>query len=385
MNDHVLLLHPRKVSHTMDKSSFGFGKKMKGLIMNDAQKKVLKELLSQPTPSGYEQPGQKIISKYMKQFTKDVTTDVHGNVHGVMNRKGKLRIMLAGHCDEIGLMIMHIDEKGFLYFQPVGGVNIPLLQGERVLIHTKKGPISGVIGVKPIHFMSPKERESSIGKAHELWLDIGAKDKKDAEKVVELGDVATIDTGWIELRNGNIACRAFDDRIGAFIIADVLRHLNGKKLNVAVHAVSTVQEEIGLRGAHTAAFSVDPHVGIAVDVGFATDQPGMDPKQCGEAKLGEGPILHRGPNMNPVVTEMLQKVAKKKKIDVQMQPIARGSGTDANAIQLTRAGVAANLISVPTRYMHSPVETIALKDAEDTSKLIAEMILSMKGDEVFIP
>lgn len=353
--------------------------------MQTAQLSVLKDLLSQPTPSGYEQPGQKIVARYMKRYADKVTTDVHGNVHGVLNPKGKLRIMLSGHCDEIGLMVMHIDDKGFLYFQPVGGVNIPLLQGERVLIHTKKGALPGVIGVKPIHFMSQKERETGVGNAHELWIDIGAKDKKDAQKYVELGDVATINTGWVELKNGNVACRAFDDRIGAFIVADVLRLLSGKKLHAAVHAVSTVQEEIGLRGATTAAFGIEPHLGIAVDVGFATDQPNMDAKRVGEAKLGGGPILHRGPNMNPALTELLVKTAKKAKIPVQMQPIPRGSGTDANAIQLSRGGVAANLVSVPTRYMHSPVETIALEDAERTAKLLAELILSLKGNEVFIP
>jgi endoglucanase len=353
--------------------------------MNATALNFLKELLAKPTPSGYEQPGQKVVAAYMEKYADSVRTDVNGSVHGVLNPKGKLKVMLAGHCDEIGLMVMHVDDKGFIYFSAIGGVNVPLLQGERVLVHTKRGDVPGVIGVKPIHLMDAKERETGQGKIEELWIDIGAKDKKDALKVVELGDPVTIDAGWIELRNGLIACRGFDDRIGSFIVADVLRLLQGARLNVAVHAVATTMEELGLRGAHTAAFGVDPDIGIAVDVGFGTDFPGINAKKVGEAKLGEGPILHRGPNFNPHVLSGLEKTAKGARVKVQQQPIPRGSGTDANAIQMTRAGVAAALISVPNRYMHSPVEVISLKDAENTVKLIAEYIKSLKGNENLIP
>ena len=353
--------------------------------MNNKALTFLKELLSQPTPSGYEEPGQRVVSDYMRQYADSVSTDVNGCVHGVMNGDAPFRVMLAGHCDEIGLMIMHIDDKGFLYFQCVGGVNVPLLQGERVAIHTAKGQVPGAIGVKPIHLMDPKDRERGVGKAHELWIDIGARSKKEAEKVVALGDVATVSSGWIELRNGLVACRGFDDRIGAFVVADVLRHLKGKKLNVAVHAVSTTQEEIGLRGAKTAAHAVDPSMGIAVDVGFATDAPDAEAKRVGEAKVGGGPVLHRGANFNPRLLTLMQKVAKIAKIKTQMQPIPRGSGTDANVIQLTRTGVAAALISIPTRYIHSPVEILAIKDVENTARLIARVIQGLKGTESFTP
>ncbi|MCX7592085.1 MAG: M42 family metallopeptidase [Kiritimatiellae bacterium] len=345
----------------------------------------LKELVSKPTPSGYEEPGQRVVAEYMRQFVDEVRTDVHGNVHGVLNPKGAYRVMLAGHCDEIGLMIMHIDDKGFLYFSSVGGVNLNLLQGERVVVHTAKGDIPGVIGVKPIHLMDPKEREGKPLKVHELWIDIGARSKKEAAQLVELGDVATIATGWIELRNNRVACRGFDDRIGAFVVADVLRLLRGKKLNVAVHAVSTVQEEIGLRGAITAAFGIEPRVGIAVDVTFATDQPDVEAKRVGEATLGGGPVLHRGPNFNPAVVAGLKAAAKALRLKTQMQPYSRGSGTDANVIQISRAGVATGLVSVPTRYIHSPVEVVNLRDVEDTVRLIARFIESLRGDEEFIP
>lgn len=353
--------------------------------MNPVALKFLKELLATATPSGYEEPGQKVVRAYMKRYADEVETDVHGSVHGILNPEAKTRIMLAGHCDEIGLMVMHVDDKGFIYIGSVGGINVPLLQGERVLIHTKKGKVNGVIGVKPIHLMTTKERESSAGKIEEVWLDIGAKSKAEVLKIVAIGDVATINSGWTELRNGLIAARGMDDRIGAYVIADVLRLLKGKKLKVAVHAVSTVQEEIGLRGAKTSAFGVDPQMGIAVDVGFATDAPNMNVKMVGEAVLGSGPILHRGPNFNHKMFALMEKAAKSAKVKTQLQAIPRGSGTDANALQMNRAGVAAALISIPNRYMHSPVEVVSLKDAEDCAKLIAQFILNLKGTEDITP
>ncbi len=353
--------------------------------MNSTALAFLKDLVRQATPSGYEQAGQAVVSDYMGRHADTVRTDVHGNVHGVLNPGGAYRVMLAGHCDEIGLLIMHIDDKGLLYFSCIGGVDTALLQGERVRVHTREGAIPGVIGAKPIHLMDTKERDGKAWKAHELWIDIGARSRKSAEKLVEPGDVATVDSGWTELLDGKVACRGFDDRIGAFVVADVLRLLKDKPLKVAVHAVSTVQEEIGLRGAHTAAFSVNPALGIAVDVGFATDQPDVNVKRVGEATLGGGPVLHRGPNFNHRVVEHLRAVARKTKCKVQMQPIPRGSGTDANAMQLSREGVATGLISIPTRYIHSPVEVLCLDDVRDTVKLIAETILALEGNERFEP
>lgn len=351
--------------------------------MNRRALAFLKKLMATPTPSGWEREGQNIVAEYAADFADTVETDIHGNVHAVINPEAELRVMLAGHCDEIGLMVQFIDDKGFLTMSCIGGVNVPLLQGERILIHTSRGPVPGVIGVKPIHLMDKKEREGGANKIHELWVDIGAKTRKEAEKVVALGDVATIDTGWIELRNGLVACRGFDDRIGAFVITDVLRILKNAELNVALHAVSTVQEEIGLRGAKTAAFKVDPHLGIAVDVGFATDYPNVNAKIVGTAKLGKGPILHRGPTYNPEWLKIIEKTARKAKIKTQMQPEPRGTGTDAFALQLNRCGVAAALIGIPNRYMHSPVETIALSDVEHATKLIAQTILSLSGKEAF--
>ncbi len=349
--------------------------------MNKVALTFLQQLLSVPTPSGFETRGQERVSEYMGRFADTVSMDVHGNVTGVINPGADVRVMLAGHCDEIGLMVQHIDEKGYLTMSALGGITVSLLQGERVLIQGRKGAVPGVIGVKPIHLMTEEERKAPVNLIHELWVDIGARNRKDAEKLVSLGDTATINSGWIELANGRVACRGFDNRIGAFVVADVLRLLKGKTLRVSVHAVSTVQEEVGLRGSRTACYTVDPQIGIAVDVGFATDFPGMNAKITGEAKTGDGPILHPGPTYNPTVLALLKKGAASAKIKTQIQPEARGMSTDAYAMQMSRGGVAAGLISVPCRYMHSPVETIALADAENTAKLIAAFIENLTGHE----
>ena len=353
--------------------------------MDTTARKFLKELLTTATPSGYEQPGQAVVEKYLKPHADEIHRDVHGNLHAVLNPKARFRVMLSGHCDEIGLMVMHIDNKGFIAVAAVGGIYVPLLQGERVRIHAAGGPVPGVVGVKPIHLMDAKEREAAASKIHELWIDIGAKDKAEAEKMVELGDVATIDSGYVEFPNDRIVARGLDDRIGVFVVAEALRLASREKLAVAVHMVSSVQEEIGLRGAATAAFGIDPRVGVAVDVGFATDFPKCDPKIVGEATLGGGPILHRGPNFNPAVYAGLVAAAREARIKTQMQPIQRGSGTDANVIQMTRAGAAAALVSVPCRYMHSPVEMISVKDADNAARLVAKFLSRLKGTEKLIP
>lgn len=353
--------------------------------MDSKAREFLGNLLQAPTPSGYEQPGQAIVEKYLKPHADQIRRDVHGNLHAVVNAGAKCRVMLSGHCDELGLMVMYIDDKGFLYISSVGGVYVPLLQGERIVIHTAKGPVPGVIGVKPVHLMDAKERESAVSKMHELWVDIGVKDKAEAEELVELGDVATVDRGLLELPNQRIVARGLDDRIGVYVVAEALRLAAKEKLQVAVHMVSSVQEEIGLRGAQTAAFGIDPHIGVAVDVGFATDFPNCNPKMVGEATLGGGPILHRGPNFNPIIHEKLVRAAKEVRVKVQQQPIQRGSGTDANAIQLTRAGVAAALISIPCRYMHSSAEMICVKDADNAAKILAKFLTRLTGSEKLIP
>jgi len=352
--------------------------------MNKESYAFLKNLMLQPSPSGFEVPVQEVVRKRMKLFAEHVSTDVHGNVTGVLNKKASLKVMLAGHADEIGFMITHIDNNGYLYFAAIGGCDPAVLISQRVCILSTKGMARGIVGRKPIHMMDQAERSREI-KLDDLWIDIGAKDKKDALRAVGVGDPIVIVPDFIELRNGLVSSRAFDDRAGAWVISEVLRALAGKKLRVAVYAVSTVQEELGLRGAVTSAYNVKPDVGIAVDVGFASDFPAGEPKKSGDISLGKGPILHAGANINPVLGKMLCNIARKKGIKYQMQAEPRATGTDANAMQLARGGSATALISIPNRYMHTSVEVVSLKDLESAVSLIAETILSMSGKENFIP
>jgi endoglucanase len=353
--------------------------------VNQTSRKFLEDILTRPSPSGYEQPVARRIAAYMKKHADKVEHDVHGNTWGILNAKGRPRVMLAGHCDEIGLMVTYIDDKGYIAFAAVGGVNVPLLQGSRIIIHSRKGDVPGVVAVKPIHLMSSEERSKAQSKIQDLWIDIGAKDKKEAEKHVDIGDVATVDAGLTDLLDGNATARGFDDRIGAFVCAETLRLLKGKKFDAGVYSIATVQEELGLRGGKTAAFAVDPDIGIAVDVGFASDCPDVNKKMVGDVKLGGGPVLHRGPNINPVAAELLEKAAKKERIKFQMQAEPRATGTDANAIQVSGAGKAAALVSVPCRYMHSPSEVVNLKDAENTARLLARFIRELKPGQSFLP
>ncbi|MCD6308287.1 MAG: M42 family metallopeptidase [Candidatus Latescibacteria bacterium] len=345
----------------------------------------LKSILKSPSPSGYEQPVQKLWREYVKQFA-DVRTDFHGSAIGGINPKGSPRIMFAGHCDEIGFMVRYIDDKGFISFGPIGGFDESIIPGRRVTVHTADGPVPGVIGKTPIHLMKPDDRKKA-SEIRDLWIDIGAKDKKAAKKLVAVGDPVTYVEDFMEMKTGLAVARAFDDRIGSFAVAEVLRLLSEgkKKLTSAVFGVSTVQEEIGLRGARTSAFGVDPQIGIATDVTFATDQPGVEKKQVGDIRLGGGPVIARGPNINPKVHDLLVATAKKMKIPFQVEGISRATGTDANAIQVTRSGVAAGLLSIPVRYMHTPVETLDLTDAENAAKLMAGFAEAVTPDMDFTP
>lgn len=344
----------------------------------------LKKILSSPSPSGYEQPVQKIWREYTGQFA-EVRSDSHGNSIGVVNPEGNPRLMLAGHCDEIGFMVKYIDDDGFIYFGTIGGFDQGIIPGRRVNIQTANGSIPGVIGKGPIHLMSDADR-NKVSRVEDMCIDIGARDRDEAESLITIGDPITYTYDFMELRNGLAVARAFDDRIGSFMVAETLRNLSkSNKLKAAVHGVSTVQEEVGLRGATTSAFGIDPQVAIATDVTHATDYPGVNKKAVGDIKLGGGPVIARGPNFNPHVFELLVETAEKNDIPYQIVGITRGSGTDANAIQLTRAGVATGLVSIPLRYMHTAVETLAMSDVLLITRLMTAFAEALTPDMDFTP
>ncbi len=320
----------------------------------------------------------------MARIADEITTDVHGNTICVLNPKGRVRVMLAGHCDQIGFMVKHINEDGFIHFAAIGGHDEGLVPGRRVVIHTEKEPVLGVVGKKPIHLMENDERKKTVD-LDKLWIDIGAKNKKEVEKLIRIGDPITFDIAFRRLRNGRLVSAGFDDKMGTFVVMEAMRLLKGKKLSAAVYSVATVQEEIGLRGAKTSAFGIDPHVGVACDVDFASDYPTIEKSKVGDVALDKGPVIARGPNINPVVFDMLVKTAEAAKIPCQISGAPRATGTDANFIQLTRSGVATGLVSVPNRYMHTPVEMISMKDLENTARLLAEFVRKITPSVDFRP
>lgn len=348
----------------------------------------LEKLLDAPSPSGYEQPAQRVFRDYVAPYCDELTTDVMGNVFAHISGKGKdlPRVMIVGHTDEIGLQIKYIDDKGYLYFAAVGGVDAHLTPGKRVNVHTAGGPLAGVIGKKPIHLMDAKDRETVV-KLESQYIDIGAKDKKEAQKLVRVGDAVTFESAFTRLAGDRVASRGFDDKAGCFVVAEVLRLVsaNKKKLAVDLYGVSSVQEEIGLRGGTTSCYAVNPDVGICVEVDFATDQPDVEKKHNGEVSLGKGPILTRGANINPHLFELLSAAATKEKISVQHTANPRATGTDANVMQISRNGVATALVKIPLRYMHTPVETVSLGDLEEAAKLIVAALENISTREEFIP
>jgi putative aminopeptidase FrvX len=352
--------------------------------MDAAALEFLKKILESPSPSGYERPVQEIVRQYVADFADRVTTDSHGNVIAVKNPQGAMRVMLAGHADQIGLLVQYIDGEGYLYCQPIGGWDPMQLVGQRMTVWTSAGAVAGVIARKPIHLLTDEERKQ-VPKLKDLWLDIGAKDKAEAEGLVRVGDPVTLQLGFQMLRNNLANSPAMDDKCGLWVVIEALRRASLKKLNCALYAVSTVQEEIGLRGAQTSAFGIDPHVGIAVDVTHATDCPTIEKKVEGDIALGKGPVIYRGPNMNPIVVERLIETAKAGEVPFQLAASGRATGTDANSLQVTRAGVATGLVSIPNRYMHSAVETVSLDDIDRAADLLAGFALRLTGHETFTP
>ena len=349
----------------------------------------LTELLSTPSPSGFEQKIQEVVKKRASRYADLVEVDVHGNLIASLNPEGKTRVMLAGHCDQIGMMITHICEKGYLYFNQIGGLDPSVIPGSSVVVHSRKKSIAGIIGNTPVHLLSQSERGKRI-ELKKLWIDIGAKDGAQAKSMVAIGDPVTYAANISNLESNFIASPACDDKVGVFVVMEALRivaeETKGKKdFPVALFAVSTVQEEIGLRGARTSCYDVDPLVGIAVDVTHASDNPGAEAKQIGTVSLGAGPTIARGANINPVLEEMLIKTAEKSKLPFQTIAAPGATGTDANAMQISRGGVAAALIGIPNRYMHTQVEVVSLDDLENAAKLIAKTVLSIKAKDDFIP
>jgi putative aminopeptidase FrvX len=370
-----------------------------------SSKDFLRRLLATPGVSGYEQSVQAVVREYAAVFCDDVTTDVHGNVIATANgAEGagdvggggdaedatgaggarRPRLMFDGHCDQLGMIVSHVDEAGFLYFQTIGGWDPQQLVGQRVTIWAADGPLPGVISRKAIHLLTDTEKKSVVD-AKDMWIDIGATDRSDAESVVRIADAVTVRLGLQEMRNDLANAPAMDNRTGVWIVFEAMRRAVARGLDCTLCTASTVQEEIGLRGARTAAWGIDPDVAIAVDVTHATDCPTVDKRQRGDISLGSGPVILRGPNMNPHVVDRLEEVAASEGIAHQVAALGRAAPNDANPLQLTRSGVAVGLVQIPNRYMHSAVETVSLRDLDAAADLLAAFACSLSAEDSFVP
>lgn len=342
----------------------------------------LADLLHARSPSGYEFEAQEVFDRHVKASADTYEKDALGNRIATLNPDGDPVLMFAGHMDELGLIVTFVNKDGYLYFDTIGGHDRIMIPGRRVIIRTANGPVKGVTGKRAIHLMDEHDRKK-VPEIHEIWIDIGASSKKEALKRVAIGDVATYDHEF-EFIHGTIGtARAFDNKVGAYIVGESLIRLaaHKKKLHARVASVATTQEEIGVRGATTAVYSVNPHIAIAVDVGHATDHPDCDNRKYGETKLGGGPMICRGANVNPKIFDRLVECAKKLKIPHQFEADPRPTGTDARALQMGRAGVATGLVSIPLRYMHTPSEVVDLQDVENCVRLFVEFALSLKKGE----
>jgi len=352
--------------------------------MDSTSKDFLGRLLTTPGVSGYEQSVQAVVREYASSFSDEITTDLHGNVIATAKGGDGPRLMFDGHCDQLGMIVSHIDEAGFLYFQTIGGWDPQQLVGQRVTVWASGGPLHGVISRKAIHLLTDAEKKAVV-EAKDMWIDIGASDKGDAESVVKIADAVTVQLGFQEMRNDLANAPAMDNRTGVWVVFEAMRRAVEQGISCTLCTASTVQEEIGLRGARTAAYSIDPDVAIAVDVTHATDCPTIDKRQRGDISLGAGPVILRGPNMNHRVVDRLEEVAGSGGIAHQIAALGRAAPNDANPLQISRAGVAVGLVQIPNRYMHSAVETVSLRDLDSAADLLAGFACRLSDGDDFTP
>jgi putative aminopeptidase FrvX len=343
----------------------------------------LKRLLDTPAPSGFEGPAARVWREEAASFAK-VTTDVTGNSMAEVNPGGSPTIMLDGHIDEIGVIVQYIDDDGFVYVGPIGGWDPQVLVGQRIRFLTRGGDVLGVVGRKPIHVIKVADREHAV-KMTDLWVDIGASSRAEAEGRLSVGDPGVIDSKTIDFPNNRIVSRSIDDRIGAFVVLEALRRYAQRPGSARVVAAATTQEEIAWHGggALVCTNCINPQVAIVVDVTFATDHPNMEKKEIGDHRIGGGPVLSRGGVISPVLFELLRTTAERQQIKYSVHAAGRDTSTNADAIHIAREGVATGLISVPNRYMHSPNELVSLEDVDKTATLIAEACREVNGKTDF--
>jgi putative aminopeptidase FrvX len=347
----------------------------------------LKTLLDTPGPSAFETAPARVWRTEAERFAGSVRADVAGNSFATLNGDGRPRVMFAGHIDEIGIMVSHIDDDGYISFDTIGGWDHQVFVGQRVQMLGREGPVAGVVGKKAIHLMEKDDREK-VSKVEELWIDIGAAGRAEAESRLRIGDPGVLAAGVLEFPNGRLVSRCIDNRIGAFVVLEALRQLaDGPRPAASVTAVATTREEIAATGggARSSAATLEPDVAIVVDVTHATDYPGIDKRRHGDYRLGGGPVLSRGASVSEIVFERLAEAADAEGIPYAIEAASRDTHTDAEAIFNAHRGVATALVSVPNRYMHSPNEMIAIEDLDRTARLLAAFVRRLAADTDFVP
>ncbi len=332
---------------------------------------TLLELLTAPGPSGYETAPAAAWRDTAKNFAEVSGDTLGSSLARVPGTAGGPLLAVVGHIDEIGLIVTHVSDEGFLHFIGVGGWDAQILVGQRVELATRGGRVLGVIGKKPIHLLKEDDRKK-VAEVKDLHIDVGAKDGDEARELVRIGDVAVIAGEPVELPNGRLASRSLDNRLGAYVALEAARLVaqDGGAPGEVV-AVASVQEEITFAGARTTAYALEPDVAVVVDVTHATDAPGIEVREIGKHELGSGPVIERGSIISPAVFELLHDTAEAEGIPFTVAASARSTGTDADAVHISRAGIPTGVVSIPLRYMHSPVELVQLDDVEATAKLLA--------------
>ncbi|MCH1495839.1 MAG: M42 family metallopeptidase [Rubripirellula sp.] len=352
--------------------------------MDDSGYQFFLQAIQTPSPSGYEQQIQVLVAEYLEGYAESSRVDVHGNYIATAGDVGGPRLMLAGHCDQIGMLVSHIDDEGFVYAQTIGGWDPQQLIGQSMTIWTDNGPLPAAISRKPIHLLTTEER-GRVVRLDELWLDIGAVNGEAAREKIRIGDPITLDLRMRRLLGSLVSGPGMDNKSGMWTVVEALKRAVASPLQCHLHSVSTVQEEIGLRGAKTASGSIDPQVAIAVDVTHASDCPTISKQTQGDLRVGGGPVIFRGPNINPVVADRLIVLAEENNLPYQLAAIGRATPNDANVMQLHGGGVATGLVAIPNRYMHSAVEVISTEDLDVAAELLSKFAQALSASDDFTP
>lgn len=355
-------------------------------MIESSEYDFLEKLLVTPSPTGFESAGQKVWKEYVEQFADDVDTDAYGSAVAKLKTSfDVITVMLEAHCDEIGMIVQHITDEGFIYLNKLGGSDSTITRAKRVFIHARDGIVSGVVGNTAIHLQEKKNGGGSQPSWKDIFVDIGASSREEALKMVQIGDPVTFSDDFEFLSDNILTGRGLDNRVGGYIIAQAFKKMGERRdeLKVNVMALNSVQEEVGGYGARMMSYRLEPDMALVTDVTHATDTPGIDNKEHGLIKMGRGPVVQHGGANHPRIVEFIEQVCTRKKIEIQHEANSVRTGTDTDSIFYQKTGIPSALVSLPLRYMHSPVETASLGDINHVIELMVETVLALEPDQTF--